>query len=424
MFIMLLGNAASILINIAIVKLLTNKLSVGDFGLYSLITSLATFPQLVLFAPIASAIFPFIKTKKNENLYIHFQEDIFDLLLLIALLSGAILLIVCSQLMIFTSIPKTYIYLTFIGFIFSTTLSFLTTLDTFSLANSKVNQYTIFPVLNLALKFLTLVVFYWFKYDVVDILLLFTSVHFSLSFIEFYFLKKAGIVNEGVVKVNLNRIFQINSQSKIQILRYGLNFFLWGIFGWAQSFLDKYILSNFMGTEPVGVYAVYWQYGFYPFTIFSSIISQYLTPIFFARIDDVGAIISFLKKLLLLTIVTLVVLCPVFIIASYYLAPFFIKLLTNVHYLTYIKLFPVIVVAGFFYGIGQIITIPLLNSDFVKKMRFPKIASTVLALILFVLLIPRYQLLGILLALLLSNIFYFVYLAFVNVTYLKQLKAK
>lgn len=422
MLIMLSGNLLTVFINVLIVKLLTNKYSTEDYGIYSLIISFTVFPQLVIYAPIASAIFPFIKSKKDENKYVEFQRDIFDLFFLTTIVL-IILLVILSWINFYTNILSSdKVYICILTLFFSSTLSWLSTLDTFSLANSRIKLYTFFPVINMAIKLI--VILFLFNANVIPqtLILFFCLFQLVLCFIEFSYLRKTGILT--FLKWELKRIFNINSVQKIEILKYSKNFFIWGLFGWAQSFFDKWFLNHYVGAGTVAMYAVYYQYGFFPFTIFSSLISQYITPIFFSKTGDFEQEFSFLKRLLFLCILFLIGTSVVMTLLAKYLAPFLIELLTNADYLENIHLFPIIVLAGCLYGFGQIITIPLLKSEFVERVKFPKIGSSLIAMILFFTLTPKLGLLGILLALIISNLFYFVILFSINLKYINNLKNK
>jgi O-antigen/teichoic acid export membrane protein len=419
---MLIGNLLTIIINIATVKILTNKYTTADFGIYSLIISFTGLPQLVLFAPIAASIFPYIKNKKNEGKYEKFQKDLFDLFFLMAGLLMILLLIMFSLNIFFHFVPNEFIYLVSLSLAFSSTLSWLSMLDTFSLANFHVKEYTVFPMVNLVVKLGILGALFKIEILPQNVIVIFSVFQFIFCFIELKFLKKNLTITQKV-SINFKELMNINSPTKREILNYSKNFFIWGLFGWGQTFFDKWFLNHYNGSSTVGIYAVYYQYGFFPFTIFSSIISQYITPLYFSKVDNNESALSFLRKLLVYCVFFLIIFCTVMFVLSYYLAPFFIKIFTNAHYLEYINLFPIIVLAGCFYGFGQIITVPLLNSDFVGRIRFPKIATAIIAVILFWILVPLYGLIGILSSLLLSNVFYFTSLLLINVAYVKKLKA-
>lgn len=419
---MFIGNIVSILLNIATVKILTNRFSTNDFGIYSITMSFNTFPQLVLFAPISAAIFPFIKKHKEQNNYLGFQREIFDLFYFVVIILLAIIMMIAGLSVVIPFLRLNEIYLLLMALFFSSSISALTILDTFSLANSKIKQYVIFPIVNLFLKLLMIAVLFFVHLSPYSLILLFCLIQSFFFVFELHYLRKREIVTYRI-SLNISSIFNIKTEVKRNILKYSQNFVLWGAFAWLQTFLDKYLLQSYANSSTVAVYAVYYQYGFFPFTIFSSIISQYITPIYFDKYSaGIASILPFLKKLIVRTNIFLIACSFVLPVLAYYIAPFTIKILTSTDYLKFISDFPYIVLAGSFYCFSQIITVPLLGSDQVKKIKFPKIMSSVLAVIFFAILAPRYHLVGIMISLLISNAFYFITIMFANWQYYKQLK--
>jgi O-antigen/teichoic acid export membrane protein len=207
------------------------------------------------------------------------------------------------------------------------------------------------------------------------------------------------------------RSFKLITPIKLEIYSYSKNFSLWGVFGWAQNFLDKYTLQYFCDNSKVAIYSVYYQYGFFPFTILSSILSQYLTPIFFSKLELGGMIYKkYFKRILLYSTLLLLFSIISLPILAIYIAPYFIKYLTNEHYLQEISIFPIIVSAGVFYCCAQVITVPLLSVFNVSKVKYPKILASVFAIALFYFLVPNYKLFGLLISLLISNLLYFFFL--------------
>ncbi len=70
------------------------------------------------------------------------------------------------------------------------------------------------------------------------------------------------------------------------IREYAWPFVAWGTFTWAQISSDRWSLQAFGTTEQVGQYAVLYQVGYYPFTLFSATMMQLVSPILFSRAGD------------------------------------------------------------------------------------------------------------------------------------------
>lgn len=418
---MLVGNILSTLLNIVIVKLLTNKLSVADFGFYSLAMSFAGLPQIVLFAPLTAAIFPFFKKRKDKGDYQDFQKEIFDIFFFINIVLAVTFLLVMLLNNYYNFYSSSISLLFFLTLIFSSSISALSILDSFSLADSRTREFVIFPVINLALKIFIIIAFFYVTLSVDQIIFAFSVVQVVLFCSEFYFLKKIGVVG-SFPRMILRDVVKINTPNKKEVLMYANNFFIWGVFAWLQGFADKWILHTYAPVNDVAIYSVYFQYGFFPFTVFSSVISQYITPKYFSKLGMHDELYHFMNKLLIGTIVFLTLSLIFLPMISYYISPFLVKILTNSRYLEHIQYFPYIVAGGCFYCFAQILAVPLLNADLVRQVRLPKVASSVLAVILFGVMVPRFKILGIIIPLIIINIFYFVAIFIANYRYFLNLK--
>ena len=60
----------------------------------------------------------------------------------------------------------------------------------------------------------------------------------------------------------------------------------WGIFVWAQMSSDRWALGIFSTMHDVGKYAVLYQLGYYPISIVTGMVMQFLAPIFYQRAGD------------------------------------------------------------------------------------------------------------------------------------------
>ena len=70
------------------------------------------------------------------------------------------------------------------------------------------------------------------------------------------------------------------------IWRYAWPFGAWGIFSWAQQASDRWALELFASTREVGLYSALFQLGYYPMTMASGMMAQFLGPIFYQRAGD------------------------------------------------------------------------------------------------------------------------------------------
>lgn len=420
---MMCGNLASTLLSVVMVKILTNKLTVSEYGHYSLIMSFVSLPLIVVFSPLSAAIYPFIQKRKNESRYKVFQDDIFELYYLINYgIALILILILVSQIVFGKNNFEMYENLV-LTFVFSSTMGLLTILDTFSLANSRIKEFVMFPAVNLVTKIITVLIMFKVDVGAVELILIFSLIQMFLFVVEYIYLRKKNIVGKIVTPIS-KEILNISGEKK-EIINYSFNFVVWGAFSWAQSFFDKWLLNTYATKNDIAIYAVYYQYGFFPFTVISSIISQYITPIYFTKTEHVKEQVLFISKLMK-KISIIILPCLIIVPAiAYTIAPQVITLLTNNNYLEHVALFPLVVVAGIFFCFGQIIAVPLLSAERVSSVRLPKIITSILAMGLFVALVPSLRIKGIFWALIIANFSYLVLLYISNYNYVKDLdKAK
>lgn len=71
-----------------------------------------------------------------------------------------------------------------------------------------------------------------------------------------------------------------------RIWEFSAPFAIWGVFTWAQIASDRWALGYFRSTQDVGLYAVLFQLGYYPMSLASDLVIQFLTPILFQRMGN------------------------------------------------------------------------------------------------------------------------------------------
>jgi O-antigen/teichoic acid export membrane protein len=87
------------------------------------------------------------------------------------------------------------------------------------------------------------------------------------------------------LKKNLTSSNSIFSENKIDyyssLKSYTTPFIFWGLFSWIQSSADRWAIQLFSSSESLGNYIVLWQLGFYPITIASGVVMQYILPMLY-----------------------------------------------------------------------------------------------------------------------------------------------
>lgn len=71
-----------------------------------------------------------------------------------------------------------------------------------------------------------------------------------------------------------------------RIRRFAWPFAAFGVFSWAQFASSRWSLEAFATTSEVGYFSVLFQLGFYPMSLMTAFVIQYLAPIFYERAGD------------------------------------------------------------------------------------------------------------------------------------------
>jgi len=420
---MLIGTLISNILNIILVKVLTNRLSTEDFGTYSLIMAFTSFPQIILLAPLSAAIFPFFKKNDPVESITKLQNNIYELFIFINMILLVIPVMAWGTCLLFQISWSEYIQFFFLAVFFSGTVSILSIMDSISLANSKIKLFTLFPLFNLVLKILIALILFVYDAGPIRLIVYFSIGQFFFFLIEYAYLRRKKIILFSL-SFPLKSVGNIWKNQKKEIIIYSSNLTLWGFFSWLQAFFDKWFLHQYFTSVEVGIYSVYFQYGFLPFVILSSVVSQYITPKYYANKVDYQSCMNFMQRLFKYLYITFPILLLGAPVIAYFLSPMLIELLTNSSYLKYIAVFPWIVSAGTFYFYGQIFAVPLMSKELVGRIRMPKIVSSLFAVLLFGILTPKYGVRGVVFSLLIANIFFLIIILKKNRNYMLKLSER
>lgn len=421
--IVLFGSLLSTFVNVIITKLLTNKLSLNDYGIYTLIMSITSFPLVVLFAPLFASIFPFYnKYKHDEDQAQKFQDNIFEIFLFLNISLFLVIIIFWIFNFYFNFVSNDVFYSVFVAFFFTLGMSALTLLDNFSLAQAAYKEFSFFTVFNLVSKALLIYLLYNISIKAIVLVEIFSVFHFIYFIFEYFVLLKKNIIRK--IKIKFNKLTSFKSEIKIEILNYSKNFFYWGFFAWTQNFFDKWILKFNTSKEDVAIFSVYYQYGFFPFTVLSSVIVQYLTPKYFSKNNLKGEMAVFLKNFIHINLIGVFVFLLVLPVTSFFIAGPILEILTNSNYLIYINQFPLMVISGCFFCMAQILNLTVMKEELISQARLPKIVLPILSVILYWILIPLFQIKGLFISLVVVNFLYFISMLIINIRIKNKLNLK
>jgi len=167
-----------------------------------------------------------------------------------------------------------------------------------------------------------------------------------------------------------------------RIWAYGKSFALWGIFTWAHTSSDRWALTTFRNTRDVGLYQALYQVGYSPIYLLSTLLTQLLVPILFARAGD-GLDHARLDKVRRLTnalVIPGVALTAVAVTASWLGRHTIFRLLTASSYHSVSGLLPWITLSAGLFSVGQIATLGPMSEVDTRALVAPKIVTALLGL--------------------------------------------
>jgi len=395
-----LAAIASNLISIVTIMTLSTHLAVADFGKYALYTSILSFPQLVLWAGFSATISNFYasvqalskETKFNLNTSILFQ-----ILILISLISIALLYRVSFSQYNFKSVLACFSFA-----VSSACLSFI---DANNLARKNYHSFSYYSLYVAAGRLVALIVFFRCSstpYSIDTIFTIWSTIQFGWFA---YFFGKLSKLDDFFFKLKWPSKSQFESFRKGEFLPYLFNFSIFSAFSWSQSFSEKWILNRYISRESVAIFTIYFQYGYFPFVVAAAILGQYATPLLNQnKYSDWEAHKILVTKYVVFCILTLVAFLMSTPILAAKLGPLLIPIFSSRAYLNEISIFPLFVVAGCFVFVNQALTVPLLMEKTIRKSAHSKAFTSVVAISLYLIFAETYGISGIIGSLLFSNL--------------------
>ncbi len=197
-----------------------------------------------------------------------------------------------------------------------------------------------------------------------------------------------------------------------QIWKYSWPFGAWGIFSWAQQASDRWALELFATTQEVGFYAALFQLGYYPMSMATGMAMQFLGPIFYQLAGDASdrrrnENVSRLSRRL--TAWTLVLTGAVCLMAFLFHAQIF-RILVAKEYAAVSYLLPWMLLAGGIFTAGQTMSLDLMSQMKTRSMVVVKISTSSLGILFNFAGAYFLGIEGIVLAIVLFSVLYFVWL--------------
>ena len=385
------GNILYLFFSLAIVKALTNIYSTEEFGEYSLIIALSAI-TFIFVQTITSILGPFFKERKFSEHTIVSQS--FNILIYFA--SFFLIIIICiSILNLFFKIK--YSDEIIFSILLGLGISINMLLNTLVIIKGMIYRFIVFNNLPIVLKFIITISLFilGIKIPIINLIKLFVLVNFITSLLSFIHYK--CINRQDLLTFHFNKSFFI------EYLNYTKYFIVLNIIGWSNNFFDKYFLGRIENTKLVGIYSLNYQYSFSILNQLSQVIGQFFNSFYWNStiIDENKKILGVLKLLFLFNIVFILLIILIPDISLDY----FLILISNSNYTGYYNVFKLIAISGVFFMTSQILSNPLLKREKIKSLVINQVATFPIFIISSIFLTLEFSILGLTIALLLSNLF-------------------
>lgn len=178
--------------------------------------------------------------------------------------------------------------------------------------------------------------------------------------------------------------YEKSNQWRFQIWKYSWPFCAWGIFTWLQLASDRWALEYAGSDGDVGLYVVLYQLGFYPISVMTGLMTQFLSPILFERVSEnnlkqeIKGVNDFIRRLVLIALL-LTLVCSG-LAFKWHLEIFEIVVAKEYYSVSY--LLPWMILAGGIFGAGQVVALNLMTLQQTVPMLMPKIVTALVGLIM------------------------------------------
>lgn len=408
-----IGQIATVIASLVLVRVLTDKLSPSEYGQLSLGLTLTGMIGQVIMGGIGNGISRFYSLAAEK-------QDIHDYLSASSrlVIYGTVLILIIGLLLLTGLYYLEYLEwmkLAAAALIFS----LLSTYNSFLSGIQNAARQRIIVAfhggLDSWLKIpLALAIMLWLGNTSVAIIIGYALTSLLVTFSQLIFL-------ERLLKKQKNQSTSAN-QWLNKIWQYAWPFSTFGAFTWLQQISDRWALETFASTSDVGLYSVLFQLGYTPISIALGIIMSLLAPILYQRSGDssdhnrnknVQRIIS------RITITGLLVTIMAFFIAMALHQWIFALFVAN-QFRVVSYLLPWVILAGGLFAVGQILSLKLMSDINTKSMIIPKILTAIIGITCNIYGAKLAGLQGVVAGLIIFSLIYFLWMIYLNFPVLKS----
>ncbi len=201
-----------------------------------------------------------------------------------------------------------------------------------------------------------------------------------------------------------------------EIWKFSLPIGTWGIFTWMQQMSDRWALQFISSTSEVGSYAVLYQLGYYPISLLTGMVMQFLSPILYQRAGNAtdserNAGVS--KLSWRVTWLSIGLTGIVWIVAMF-LHPLIFKICVAEEYRSISYLLPWMTVSGGIFASGQVLAANLHAQRKTHEMIVVKIVTALLGISLNFVGVYLYGMAGLVVAGIIFAVSYFLWMIVSN----------
>ena len=192
----------------------------------------------------------------------------------------------------------------------------------------------------------------------------------------FFFLR----LSNGISKSNQSG----STQWVKQFIEYSRPFMIFNMFTWAQSNSDRWSLQTFSSTHTVGQFSVLMQLGYAPISIFTNLLSNFISPILNQRAGDASDQARLKSVHSISAIITLLCLGATLVIflATMLLHEQIFQVFVASEYRNSSHLLPWILLAGGVMSAGEMLSLKLMSDLNTRALLWPKLITAIVGICL------------------------------------------
>jgi O-antigen/teichoic acid export membrane protein len=415
------GQLLNVGLGFVILKLLA-KLGTNDYGIYALVITISSLLVLIIYGPLIQGFMRFYYhylELKLLKLYLGFiSKIVFSIgavFLFIAIsITAASSLIDFGLPPLFFLFAGIFILVVRIGEFFNAFLNLIRKRKQNSLLQGGERVFYVLILLLLVTSG---------NLNLINVFVTFSIITFAFMIIKYFLAKKYVPIEKPETT---QPVPELKKEIRLTVITYILPFLIWGTTGWLQINGEKWIIAGLLSTSDVGIYAVMMALVTGFVVVPSTVLAEFTTPIIFqnySNLNDIpkvktGYIYIKLNMLLVLLVTILST------IVTAFAADKIIILISSAEYSAYSELLPALCLGAGFYYAGQALTILALALNQPKRYIPPKIITGLFSVGLNFFLISLYGISGAAYAIIISGIFYLIYIIIINKKIISSLEPK